>query len=48
MFIIFVSTVLGVYETFRVKIDDIETQFLDVGTNLMMIVGDRHVHRIRH
>lgn len=39
MFIIFVSTVLGIYETFRVKIDDIiETQFLDVGTNVVPIV----------
>jgi len=39
MFIILVSTILGVYETFRVKIDDIiETQFLDVGTNLVPIV----------
>ena len=39
MFIIFVSTVLGIYETFRVKIDDIiETQFLDVGTNVIPII----------
>ena len=39
MFIIFVSTVLGVYETFRVKIDSIiETKFLDVTTNLIPII----------
>jgi hypothetical protein len=39
MFIIFVSTFLGIYETFRVKIDDlIKTEFLDVGSNIIPIV----------
>ena len=38
MFIIFVSSILGIYETFRVKIDDLEkTDILDVGTNVVPI-----------
>ena len=39
MFIIFVSSILGIYETFRVKIDDIvKSQFVDVSTNIIPIV----------
>jgi hypothetical protein len=39
MFIIFISSILGIYETFRVKIDDIvKTQFIDVTTNIIPIV----------
>ena len=39
MFIIFVSTILGIYETFRVKIDDIvKSQFVDVSTNVIPII----------
>ena len=35
MFIIVVSSILGIYETFRVKIDDlVMTKFLDVGSNI--------------
>ena len=38
MFIIFVSSILGIYETFRVKIDDVEkTPVLDVGANVVPI-----------
>ena len=38
MFIIVVSSILGIYETFRVKIDDIVmTKFLDVGSNVVPI-----------
>ena len=38
MFIIVVSSILGIYETFRVKIDDVEkTPVLDVGTNVVPI-----------
>jgi len=39
MFIIFVSSILGIYETFRVKIDDIvKSQFVDVSTNVIPII----------
>ena len=39
MFIIIISSILGIYETFRVKIDDIvKTQFIDVSTNIIPIV----------
>ncbi len=39
MFIIVVSSILGIYETFRVKIDDIvKTQFVDVSINIIPIV----------
>lgn len=39
MFIIVVSSILGVYETFRVKIDDIiKSQVIDVTTNIIPIV----------
>jgi len=38
MFIIVVSSILGIYETFRVKIDDlVMTKFLDVGSNIVPI-----------
>lgn len=38
MFIIVVSSILGIYETFRVKIDDVEkTPVLDVGANVVPI-----------
>jgi hypothetical protein len=39
MLIIIVSSILGIYETFRVKIDDIvKSQFIDVSTNIIPIV----------
>jgi len=39
MLIIFVSTILGIYETFRVKIDDvIKTEIIDVSINVIPIV----------
>ena len=38
MFIIVVSSILGIYETFRVKIDDlVMTKFLDIGSNIVPI-----------
>ena len=39
MLIIFVSTILGIYETFRVKIDDVvKSDIIDVTTNIIPII----------
>jgi len=39
MFIIFVSSILGIYETFRVKIDNIvKSPFVDISTNVIPII----------
>jgi len=38
MFIILTSTILGIYETFRAKIDDInKSEYIDVGVNIIPI-----------
>ena len=48
MFIIVVSSILGIYETFRVKIDDLvmTKKFLDIGSNIVLyfyVWNRRHV-----